>query len=315
MDVNSNNPPSSYFNRPDIFKRLISEKDYAWLINITLDYFKQKKIVVKTIEDGLIKADSGKNKDEDMQFGLDNLIKKISQLNKKYWKKTVFEHFDKLLRNHQSAYTYLFKDFEYAAQFLKVIIKDYQFMDSIVLERLVFRIDFPKTHTFLILDFEDQFRYLMRDDIKEWGVSDEDLFAIALNNIAKEKVAIDNDESEGDPWVYFFTELNFAAAFLIDLPHNAPFAIGNFGSMVAIPCKGIGIVHPINELAIFDAIKSILPIVTKFHNEQEGGINPFFYWYYDGQYEEFPIIETTGGNARIYLPKKLDTLLRDHLEK
>lgn len=313
MDSFTNDRTSGFYERPELFNQLISKSDFALLIKISLNYFDQNNISVFSIEDGVIKANTGNDKGEAVHFGLDNLIKKIVRIKKKLWERAIFEHFDKLRQNHQPAYNYLFKDFEYAAQFLKVVIKDRHFMKPELWEKLVCRVDFPETYTLLILDFEDQFRFLMRDDIKEWDTDEEELFATALFNISKEQVEIIHSDKENDNQLYLFIEPNFAAPFLIDLYRNAPFTIGSLGALIAIPTKGCGLAHPVNDIGIFNVIKAIMPLVVQYYTEHEGSINTHFYWFFEDRFEAFPLHQTEDGKSYLKLPEKLEQLLRKSL--
>lgn len=298
---------------PDVFTHLISQQDYELLIRFSVQYFNENKISIRAVENGIIKATSGNDKGEEVQFGLDNLVRKVIKAEKEQWHSIINDHYSKLRQNHKSAYNYLFKDFEYASQFLKLIIKDRNFIRTDFMQKMVHRIDFPETCTMLILDFEEQFRFLMWDEITEWETPAQDLFAIALHNVAKEKVAVMNGDFKNEQQLYLFIESNFAASYLIDIETNAPHAVGNFGALVTIPTKGIGLAHPINNFGVIAVAGGIAPLVMHYFNENEGSINTYFYWYYHGRFEMFPLHTDTEGQVILHLPAKLEQLLNHQL--
>lgn len=307
MNVNQNTPfPKSHI-RPEVFEHLISMPDYELLITISIAYFKEKNIPIRAIENGIIKA-SGTN-GEEVQFGLDNLVRKVIKADKEKWDTIIYDHYSKLRQDHKSAYNYLFKDFEYASQFLKVVIKDQNFIRTDFMEKMVHRIDFPETCTMLILDFEEQFRFLMWGEIKEWEVPIDELFEIALQNIRQEEVSVMNGDFKNEQPLFLFIEANFAASFMIDLQTNAPNSVGNLGALVTIPTKGVSIVHPITDLGVIAVASAIAPLVMHYFNESEGSINTYFYWLYNGEYAMFPIHTDDEGRTILHLPPKLEQML------
>src|SRR5262249_16137591 len=148
----------------------------------------------------------------------------------------IYEHFDKL-KDHTSAYNYLFKDLEYAAQFLRVLIKGADIHEN-QLDQFIHRCDFPETNTFLLIEFEEQFKYLIKEDIAEWSKTTDELFDIAIGNTPAEEIEVKQYSFCDKFLVYIFFSGDFSSSLMLDLAARAEFAIGSYGSMIAIPAKG-----------------------------------------------------------------------------
>ena len=289
---------------PEDFAHLITQADYEIILDYALDYFANKDHQVIKVEDGVIIVDYPDLKN--IQFGLDNLIRSIAAEEQAQWKSAIYRHFDRF-KNHTSAYNYLFADFGYAQQFLKVLVKGQGFAPKTI--NLVRRRDFPETYTYLVLDFENQFRFINREDAAKWEIAETELFEIALANIAKEKIEIGEGNIAEQYNLFTFFSNDFSAAFLINFQQNASFADGELGAMIAIPAKGSAFVHPVNGNGLMFVLETLAPLVLKFCEEEPGGINANFYWYYNGQFELFPKNQRKKGYISIGLPKKLEQLL------
>jgi len=310
MNFIQNKLSASSYLVPEVFTHLISQQDYEQLINISVQYFNGKHMLIHAIENGIIKA-SLEKKGEEVQFGLDNLVRKVIRAEKEQWATIINDHYSKLQQDHKSAYTYLLKDIEYASRFLKVLVKDRNFIRADFMDKLVHRIDFPETCTMLILDFEEQFRFLMWDEIQEWETPVKELFTIALQNIAREKVSVVNGHFNEHP-VFLFLDANFAACFVLDLETNAPNVVGNFGALVTIPTKGAAMAHPINNYGVMAVAAAIAPMVMHYYHENEGNITTNFYWYYQNRFEMFPLHSDEDGQAMLRMPEKLEKMMGNY---
>lgn len=293
------------YNLPDIYKKLINEDEYNLIIEISQKYHTDNGLKISKINDGEIIIEV--NNEEQHRY-LDNLVRLLSSNDKKSWKELIYEHFDKL-KDHNSAYNYLFKDFDYASQFLRVLIKpdDIDFFHDV--SNNVHRIDFPKTITLLVIEFENQFRYILRNEIEEWGKTEEELFKIGIANIPAGEIEIKEYLFSDKFTVYIFFSGDYSSAFLLDLENNADYSIGTFGSLLAIPTKGTAYTHPIESNDILDLIQTLYPTIQEFYNEDPGSITTNFYWYYNNKIEIFPIEEDENG-AMIKIPYNLVNLFK-----
>ena len=123
----------------------------------------------------------------------------------------------------------------------------------------IYRTDYPELGTFLVFDYGEKFTYLRKDKAKEWQREDEDLFEVALNNIANESIEIREHTFGGKFIVYVLLSGDFSASYTLLIRQLIDFSIGRFGSIIAIPTKGTAFIHPIESNDIMELIPILYP--------------------------------------------------------
>lgn len=226
---------------------------------------------------------------QEQYWYLDNLVRVLSSNDKKLWEQLITEHFDKLKVN-KPAYDYFFKDFEHASQYLRVLIKDEDFLSGLEfnVSDFIYRIDFPFTKSFLIFEFDNKFTYIKHTDIVEWNKSIETLFEVAISNTPSDEITIEEYEFANKFDVFLFLSGDYSATLTLDLKNRADFGIGTYGSLIAIPTKGTAYVHPIETDDILELIEAIDSSVSTFFNEDPGNITTNYYWGYNDNFQVFP---------------------------
>jgi uncharacterized protein YtpQ (UPF0354 family) len=288
---------------PDFYKEIINQKEYDVILDFAIGSLKDIG-EIKSIGEGTIMLKNPADESKDMQFHLDNLVRKCKSHDRHDWQTIIDDHFKRCLINPNKA-KYIYKDFDYACEFIKFAVRPKSMFQNI--EDFVYRIDIPETCTFLILDYDDAFHYVRREDIKEWEKSEKELFEIAFNNISTEELDI-----KGLLWketfeVISFFSSDFSASYIVDLGHNAAFTIGEYGSVVCIPSKGTAFAHPLNGNTAIPFIASFDELMNQFFNNDEVPITNHYYWYYEGIYEIFPE-KIKNGHKHIVLPPNLEQL-------
>ncbi|MCU0443384.1 MAG: hypothetical protein MUE85_00605 [Microscillaceae bacterium] len=295
---------------PESYANLISQADYDKILDISLEFFAQSDLQVTRVQNGLIFLAMDET-DRELQAGLDNLVKTLAKTLPSEWQRVIEGHFARLtkLKEQEKAYNFFFKDFEYAQQYLRVLIKDAEAMPANLASELVKKIDFPETHTLLVFDFDEQFRFLTQKDIEEWGVHPDELFEIARHHIKSENIEIEEMVWNEEYSIYAFFSGDFAASYLLDIEDNAEFCIGEYGTLLAIPAKGAAFAHPIHDGEVLKVIETINPLVLQFYDHEPGSINAHYYWYFQGMWDIFPIEPNSDGMSTIKLPKNLEKML------
>jgi hypothetical protein len=291
---------------PADYKHIMDQEGYEKMVNIALTYFREKGDKLLSLQDGMltVKGEDGK----DLKYGFDNLVRMLTGAQSEDWESIIYSHFNKI-NFADDAYNYFFKDYEHARQYLKVLVKHEAIMSNEFAKDLVTRIDFPGTRTVLVFDYENQFRYLKKEEIAEWKLAEETLFEEALNNVATEEINI-NKMAHEDGWEFFsFFSGDFSASRMIQLERYFDFSIGPFGALVAIPTKGSSFVAPINDNRVTARIEIIAPLVAQFFEQDPGNITNNFYWIYQGAIESFPTQSTGEGYVTVKLPQSLVQLL------
>jgi hypothetical protein len=294
---------------PAQYHTIIEQADYEHLINIVIDTLTRFGIKINRCKAGVFYL-SLQNDERELQAGLDNLIKSVHKVERENWLKVVESHFARLskFKEQEKAYNFFFKDFEYAQQYLRLLVKDEDALPANLSQDLVQRVDFPGTITILVFDFDDQFRFLTTGDIQEWEVSAFELFEIAQQNVNREAIEVQEMIWNEKYPIYAFFSGDFAVSYLLDFEKNAEFGIGEFGALLAIPTKGAAFVHPIQDENVLKIIETIHPLVDQFYTNEPGCINQHYYWYYQGKLETFPTTKST-----IQLPQELARLFKNML--
>jgi hypothetical protein len=291
---------------PPDYQHIMDQKGYEKLVDIAMNYFREKGEKVVSLQDGMltVKGEDGK----DLKYGFDNLVRMLTGAQQDDWESIIYSHFNKI-NFSDDAYNYFFKDYEHAKQYLKVLVKHEAIMSNEFAKDLVLRTDFPGTRTVLVFDYDNQFRYLKAEEIAEWNLPAAVLFEEALSNVAAEELNI-NKMSHDDGWdFYSFFSGDFSASRMIELEKYFDFSMGQFGALVAIPTKGSTFVSPLTDNRVTARIEVIAPLVAQFFEQDPGNITNDFYWVYQGVIESFPTQSTGDGFVTVKLPQSLVRLL------
>jgi len=287
--------------RPDFYEGIVTKDEYASILKMSevecLRIGKIASIQAGTIS--VVEFEEGHTHD----FQLDNLVRKCHHNKQEEWSSVIKSHFSRFPIDKNKA-KFLSKDFEYARPLLKVLVRNVKNIP----EGMIYRRDIPETSSFLILDYDERFHFLMEKDIQEWEVPKAELFDIALANSGLEKIDIQEILWAEKFELFSFFSGDFSASFLLELSKNAPFTIGRYGAVVAIPTKGSAFVHPLNEDTALGFIHSFDKTFATFHKEDEVSISEHYYWFYNGKFELFPIVKKKE-KLYIELPKNLQKLL------
>lgn len=291
---------------PEHYENLINDKEYEIFINLCLSTLKNLDYKVLSYDNGDIVYENEKR--EDAHFYLDNILRKylLSDNNEK--ETEIISHFTKL-KDNSTAYNYLYKDFEYAKQFLKVLIKADDILPNN--DDYVFQNHYPGLLTFLVFDFEDQFNYVEKSKALEWDISESEMFKIALNNIRLEEIEVSRLNFDDKYEIYALFSGDFSASYSLLAEQELDFTIGQNGSLIALPTKGSVFIFPITDEDVLDVIVTIYPTVEQIFNEEPSNISLDFYWYYQGKYEVFEKMPNDDGSVNINCPRQLVDLLNE----
>ncbi|MBO0933364.1 hypothetical protein [Fibrella aquatilis] len=298
---------SPLYPLPAHLTSLITPEEYNRVLQLTIEQLSLKGTIEAIHDDGSLSVlFAGQN--GATLFFLDNLLRKCKAADVSEWEAIVINHV-KILPINSAAITYIYKDFEFAAPLLKVQVKPKGFAKE-VMQDCVYRQDFPDTYTFLVIDFQDALHYVRSNEAEEWEKPIDQLFDVALANIAREKTDVNAYLlAERLPFFTLFHN-DFAAAYAIELGQNIEQAIGSFGAVVSIPAKGVAFVHPIETDTVFDYIGASHELVQSFYTDEIYTVTDRYYWYYEGQYQLFPY-RVEGNKAYLSYPAKLRTLLEE----
>ena len=180
---------------------------------------------------------------------------------------------------------------------------------------LLTRTDLAGTATVLMLDLPGAFTAVPKSMVAEWHQEPAAVFALAQANVNKHAVTRTTKELDTGTIklpVSFLTEENYAASYALDLATNAPELVGEWGSVVAIPNKGLASICQVSRAHPLDFVQYIQgtrAIIERFYQQPAQPVSPAFYWYYQGKFT--PIVVTTNpdGSANIIAPPGLSALM------
>jgi len=182
------------------------------------------------------------------------------------------------------------------------------------IDSLVTREDLEHTYTVLMLDFPGGFAPVRRSMFETWKKNVAEVFQAAQANVDSAKVqrvsktfSLQDSAVEVDMLV----EKDYAASYALDLEHNMPDLVGEWGAVVAMPFKGLVAVNKIAKGDRLDwtrFIRLTQPFIEKSYQEQPQPISDQYFWYYKGK---FTRINTyiQNGVYHIAAPEGLSNLL------
>ena len=183
------------------------------------------------------------------------------------------------------------------------------------IETMVLKTDLENTYTLLMLDLPGAFTNVDRKMFDLWKKDTLEVFKIAQANINKQTVEkvtqkfnIDGNEIE----VSFIGDENYAASYALDLSNNSPELVGEWGSIVAIPNKGLVNICKISKDKPLDFIKFIQrtkPMIEKSFLEHLQSISNDYFWYYKGKFTRVNIQTDTKGQINVIAPFGLTELM------
>ena len=157
---------------------------------------------------------------KEIHISLDNLVRKCKNADAAEWEEIITLHFSKFPTN-EAALNYIYKDYEFAGKLLKILIKPNGSFRKIE-DQLIYRVDFPGTQSYLVIDFDDKFHFVNSQHINEWEQSINDLFLDALANTAEEKMEIARIDLDEESEVFAFFSGDYAASYMICLLYTSP---------------------------------------------------------------------------------------------
>lgn len=266
------------FNRtmPADFGHLISQAKYDTIIDVVLNYFKKESVRILSLEDGVLCIADAAGIQQSYSFF--NLVRHLGFIPVADWKTHIYEFLD--MKVNTAAYGFFMKDYEHARRYLKVLVKPAGFLKGSRQQQMVVKEHFPGTCSFLVFNYEQKFIYLERNHIREWNVSDEELFDQALLNIAQEKMYTKCRRLEAGQKLYIVLSHEYSAARMIKLEENEPQMIGACGTLFTIPANGVAFVMPIKDPeSVSRALKPLMNITLEAYRIEPSPILlDVFHW-------------------------------------
>jgi hypothetical protein len=133
-----------------------------------------------------------------------------------------------------------------------------------------------------------------------------------INNQEIEKVVDSFDIDGSEIEIIFLGNEDYAASYALDLMNNSPELVGEWGSVVAMPNKGLVDICKIHGDKPADFVKFIQvtkPLVKKSYQEHAQPISDQYFWYYKGQFKKISVFTNPDGSINVVSPAGLTALM------
>jgi hypothetical protein len=298
---------------PDGYEQDISKDDYKKIVDLSLPII-SKRYAVDFVKDGTIHLKEG----QDMQaFNLDNLIIKcVETRDKSQWNKTIQEHFENMFSSIDEQKKIDPENYETIKKYLSIRI----YPVEIVNQRggtgsMVAKEDLEGTYTLLMLDLPGAFTPVQKPTFDLWKKDASEVFRAAQENINKqqiEKVTQSFDIDGVNVEMTFLGNEDYAASYALDLMNSSPDLVGEWGSVIAVPNKGLVEICEISKGKPLDFVKFIertKPLIERSYNEHPQRISDQFFWYYDGRFERIKVLVDAKGAINVISPFGLTEII------
>ncbi|MBC8111493.1 MAG: hypothetical protein H7Y04_10570 [Verrucomicrobia bacterium] len=300
---------------PEGFEKDISKDDYIKIVDIAL-LTVAKRYTIEFIKEGTIQLSEG----QDMQaFNLDNLILKcVAVKEKSKWEKIIQDHFNSMFSSIDEEKKIDLTNYETVKKYLSIRI----YPQETVNQRggttsLVTKIHLEGTYSLLMLDLPGAFTPVQKQTFNLWKRDISEVFETALTNVNKQPIEKVTKKFEIDGIsieIIFLGNEDYAASYALDLANNSPELVGEWGSVISIPNKGLVNICKVSKTKPVDFVKFIQitkPIIEKSYREHPQPISDQYYWYYKGKFVRIMVLEETKGNIQVISPFGLTELMTE----
>ena len=294
------------YNIPEGYENDISKTDYKKIVDIAVPVV-AKRYSIDFVKDGAIQLKEG----QEMQIlNLHNLIGKcVAVKDKSQWDKVIQGHFENLFSSIDEQKKIDPTDYQSVKKYLSLRIYPEEYINQRGgISSLISRKDLEGTYTLLMLDLPGAFTPVQKEMFSFWKLDTPVVFKVAQENINKqqiEKVTQSFDTDGGKIEISFLGNEDYAASYALDLMNNSPEFVGEWGSVVAMPNKGLVDICKVSKDKPLDFVKFIQQskqLVEEYYQQHEQPISDQFFWYYKGRFTRIMVLTEANGNINVISP-------------
>jgi hypothetical protein len=216
-----------------------------------------------------------------MTYGLSNLAQNCCAAAPERWDAIIATHFQKILdsKSELDNLNQKLESFDDVKASICIRLYPPNFIAELGADAIMHRVDLEGTVTCLVFDLPSIMRTIRRDETAKWNLSQDQLFAHAIENLPSlcpaqpEKVSIADGLS-----VYLIGGDSFLTSSYALRLGDFPQCIGTHGSLVAVPHRHAIICYPIEDMDVIQVTQQMLLIAEKMENEGPGSISPHVYY-------------------------------------
>ena len=303
------------YNIPEGYENDISKEDYKKIVDLAVPIVK-KRYSIDYVSDGTIQLKAGQGMEA---LNLHNVIGKcVSVKVKSDWDKVIQGHFENLFSSIDEQKKIDPANYETVKKYLGLRIYPVETVNQRGgISSLIARTDLEGTYTLLMLDLPGAFSVVPIETFALWKLDTATVFKAAQENINKqqiEKVSRNFDIDGVNVNISFLGNEDYAASYALDLVNNSPDLVGEWGSVVAMPNKGLVDICKISKDKPLDFVKfiqRIKPLVEKSYQEHEQPISDQFFWYYKGGFTRINVLTMANGTINVISPLGLAELMTE----
>ena len=287
----------------------LSTSEYNNFIALVKSDLVNRGMVIGDVKDGFSTA---KVNGKDENFGLVNLAQNCKLANETEWANIIKTHFDALAksRSDDANVQSEISDFTKVKDLLAVQLypDDYFNAAGGLKNDIITRSDIPNVISTIVFDLPTSIQTVKRSNAIVWNKTDDELFALALDNTFNKITPQIFDQQLGGVKATFITSDNYLTAVLVLNLKKYSQCIGNNGSLLAIPTRGAIMCYPINDLGVVKAISGFAPFVSKLNAEGPGSLSAKLFWYKDSKFTNLPY-NLDGGKLNFIPPQSFVDML------
>lgn len=238
------------------------------------------------------------------RLGLQNLAQLCNQVDREQWDALVREHFDRVIvSTHTHDLEAIGRDFEQVRRIVKVRLYARDSLGDLT-DSTIHRALGEDLVAVLVYDLPDAVATVPTDAPKQWPVTLDKIFEIALENVL-EQDEVETETLELDDGTRFHVMVGdsfFVTSRLLVLEQHLD-PITPMGALVAVPNRHTMLYAPILDLTVVDTLQAMAILSQRRHAEGPGSLSPTLYWWRDGHLLALPV-EVDDDGVRFFPPSE-----------
>lgn len=282
----SHEPPPSDLKRPQ-WMTYMNDDQYFHFINIVQKYFREIPLEI-LIDDGVIHVqenDLGLN-----NLGLSNISQSCARHKIHEYKSLIYNHFDHMQKIHEfnEHFDELKNDYNLVSDYIGVRMIRTETFEVIGRDKMLINEITDDTSSMVIFDLPDSTTNLDPSILKKWNKSEEEIYAIALENCRKNYPFKSEKHNLNGIEFDVFSADHFFSPTVVLYPEILANYVTDYGALVIFPTRHLCIIYTIQDLNVVQAVNSLIAVADGSYKDGPGSLSPKLYWYLPHKFEELP---------------------------
>ena len=265
-----------------------SAAEYREFIHRVALYFKNREIAYHPGEGAVCRTSHGGHGLEKM--GLLNLAQHCRLRPPAEWNKLITSHFDGIRKaaGFESGFSAKAHDFDFVKHAIAVRVYPREYVAAIEDGLVIGQLVTDDIYAMLVFDFPDCIVNIRPEQTIQWGLTNEELFELGLENIRKKyPLDISKQLLDGVSFHLVIHDHFYSPNVLLMLEKilaEPPV----HGFLVGVPNRHAVLLHPITGSKVLPAIHRMIPAVAGMYRDGPGSISEKLYWFSGGEFIPLP---------------------------